>query len=139
MKVKDPSISAQKFVTNGQNGSQAYQQGVANAGQAWAQNTAAAEGSYGAGVQAAITRGAFKKGVAKAGAAKYQTNAVNKGGRNYGPGIAAAHDAWVNGVTPYLNTLKSLTLPPRAPKGDPSNMNRATAVALALRKQKVGA
>jgi hypothetical protein len=38
-----------------------------------------------------------------------------------------------NGIQPYLQLLSTLNLPPRAPKGDPANLQRVAAVTSAER------
>lgn len=138
IQVKDAAMSAAKFVQRAQAAAPAYATGVAGAGQKWQANTAAANDSYVAGVTAAANAGRFAKGVNAAGGGKYETAAAGKGAQRYPQGVAMAGPAWSNGVTPYLQTIASLNLPPRRPKGDPSNMQRAAMVADALRKKKVG-
>jgi hypothetical protein len=41
-------------------------------------------------------------------------------------------------VQPHLDAMKSLDLPPRRPKGDPANMQRANIVAQKNRAIKLG-
>lgn len=139
IQIKDTSTLATKFVNRAQSAAGDYQTGVQGAGASWEQNTKAAEDNYKQGVIQAANNGMFGKGVAAAGATKYTTRASTLGAQRYPTGVAAAGPDWQKGVQPYLDTLKSMTLPPRRPKGDPANMNRANAVAQALRKQKVGA
>jgi hypothetical protein len=43
----------------------------------------------------------------------------------------------VAGVTPYLNTIAALNLPPRQAKGNPANYQRVQAVGDALRAKKL--
>ena len=135
--VKDAATAAQKFVTRGQAAAADYAKGVQGAGDTWQQHSAAAGDTFAAGVQDAITRGAFAKGITKAGSGKYTTNASGKGAQRYPQGVAQAGPAWQNGTAPYLATLASITLPPRRPKGDPGNMARVQAVTDALRKKKL--
>jgi hypothetical protein len=135
---KDTGTLAQKFVTRAGAAQGDYKDGVTAAGPAWQQATSNAEGNYEQGVQAGIANKAFSKGVAKAGPTKYVNNATNLGAGRYGPGVANAKDAWSKGVQPYLDTLKSLNLPPKGPRRSPQNMQRAAAVASALAAAKVG-
>jgi hypothetical protein len=138
IKVKDASASATKFVQRAQAAATDYSNGVANAGQLWQTNAAAAQDTWGAGVQAAISAGRYSKGVNNAGAQKYQQNASGKGAQRYPQGVAQAGPTWQAKVQPYLDTIASLTLPARRPKGDPTNYQRSQMVADALRKKKVG-
>lgn len=138
IKVKDTSTLSSKFVQRAQAAASDYKDGVSSAGNDWLANTAASEDNYKQGVIEAANAGRFGKGVQAAGASKYTTRASTLGAQRFPTGVAAAGPDWQKGVQPYLDTLKSMNLPPRRPKGDPSNMNRANAVAQALRAQKVG-
>lgn len=136
IKVKDPTTSAAKYAQRAQAAAPAYATGVSTAGQLWQTNTLAAEPTWVAGVQDAVTNGRFANGV-NGSSAKYQANASGVGAQRYGPGVAAAGPAWQKGVTPYLNTIAALTLPPRQPKGNPANYTRSQMVGDALRALKV--
>ncbi len=137
IRVKDAAMAAQKFVTRGQAAAGDYGKGVQAAGDIWQAHAAAAGDTFAAGVQDAITRGAFAKGIAKAGSAKYVMRAAGVGAQRYPQGVAQAGPAWQDKTAPYLQTLAGITLPPRRPKGDPGNMARVSAVTDALRKKKL--
>lgn len=138
IKVRDASSAAQKFATRGAAAAGDYKAGVASAGADWERSTAGATDNYVAGVQGAINRGAFAKGVKEAGGDYYQTRAATIGGNRFADGIRSGQQNFEQGVKPYLDVLSKMTLSPRGPKGDPRNMQRATEVATALRKQKTG-
>ena len=138
LKVKDAATAAQKFVNRAQAAAGDYAKGLVGSGSTWQQHTAAASDSWGAGVQAAISAGRFVKGVNSAGGAKFEAAATGKGAQRYPQGVAMAGPNWQAATGPYLDTLASLSLPPRRPKGDPANWQRAQAVGDALRKKKVG-
>jgi hypothetical protein len=138
LKVKDPGTARDKFINRGAAAAPDYTNGVKGAGNSWQQNTAASADNYSAGVTDAISRGAFQKGVQQAGGAKYEQRASTVGAQRYPQGIRDAGPAWEAGTTPYLQTLSALNLPPRRPKGDPSNWQRAQVVGEALRRRKVG-
>lgn len=138
VKVKDAASSAAKFVQRSQAAAPDYQKGVQGAGNTWAQNAAAANDTYVAGVTAAANAGRYQKGIQKAGANKYETNAAGKGAQRYPSGVAQAGPAWQSGTQPYLDTIAGLNLPPRAPKGSPANYQRAQAVGTALHNKKIG-
>lgn len=138
IRVKDTGALAKKFVQRAGAASGDYKDGVAAAGGDWEQNTKASEDNYAAGVQAAIGDKRFGKGVAAAGAGKYTQRATTLGAQRYPTGVQAAEGAWSQGAQPYLQAIASLNLPPRRPKGDPANQQRANAVAAALRALKVG-
>jgi hypothetical protein len=113
-----------------------YEQGVRNPRQSWSQATQAAAANQAAGVQKAITEGRFQKGVQKAGDAKWTDGVINKGVVRFSQGVQAGQGSYETGVTPYLQTIESTTLPPRYPKGDPRNLERVKAITTALSKKK---
>lgn len=138
LRVTDAATAARKFVQRGQAAGADYAEGVRGAGDEWQRQTVAAEENYNAGVQQAITRGAFARGVQDAGAQRYQQKASTIGAQRFPQGIAAAGPDWSEGTRPYLDTIAALSLPPRRPKGDPGNYARVAAVGEALRRRKVG-
>ncbi len=113
-----------------------YEAGIRDPRTDWAQATQAADGSWKAGVQAAIAAGSFKKGVARAGTQKWATGAIEKGTQRWGPGVALAEDNYAQGLAPYQQAISSLTLPPRFARRDPRNLERVKAVVDALIKTK---
>jgi hypothetical protein len=137
IQIKSPDVIAKKYAARGAAAGADYSAGVQAPRQDWAQATEAASNTWGAGVQQAISSGAFSKGVAKAGTPKWQRKASGVGATRYGPGVQAAVSDYAAGVAPYLDVLRNLSLPARAPKGDPGNINRVAAVAAALRAKKV--
>jgi hypothetical protein len=138
VKVKAAADAATKFVANAQAAAPAYGKGVANAGATWQTSTAAAADNWQQGVQQAAAQGRFAAGVNNASASKYQTRASGVGVARYPQGVAGAQSAYQNGVAPYLTTIQNLTLPPRAPRGSPSNNQRVNVITQALRAQKLG-
>jgi hypothetical protein len=115
-----------------------YSTGVQNPRRPQAQTAAAAATTWATGVQQAVANGTFAKNVLAA-ANKYMTNALGKGAARYPSGITAGTADFSNGITPVINVLSNLTLPPRLPKGDPGNItNRVAPVCAALRMLKTG-
>jgi hypothetical protein len=137
IQIKSADVIAKKYATRGAAAGTDYAAGVANPRQDWNAATAAAASTYAAGVQQAIGNGSFVKGVNAAGTAKWQRKAQSTGAQRYGPGVQAAQGDYQNGVAPYLQVIAGLTLPPRAPKGDPGNIQRVAAIAQALRAKKL--
>lgn len=135
--IKSPDVVAKKYAARGAAAGADYAAGVQNPRQDWQAATDAASNTWAAGVQQAVTNGAFVKGVNKAGTQKWQRKAAGVGATRYGPGVQAAQGDYQNGVTPYLQVLAGLTLPPRNPKGDPGNIARVAAIAAALRQKKL--
>ncbi len=114
-----------------------YAQGVQNPSEDWATATAKAGSNYAQGVQQAITGKRFEKGVQSAGTAKWQRKAVEVGTSRFGTGVQAAQGDYAAAVQPYIQTIEATQLPPRYPKGDPRNIERTKAIAMALRNKKI--
>lgn len=138
IRIKDTGSIARKFVQRASVAGPDYTAGVQSAGGDWETNTKASEENYKAGVTQAAADGRFGRGVAAAGAAKYVDRATKLGAQRYPQGVGAAEGDYARGVQPHLDMMKSLDLPPRRPKGDPANQQRAAIVAAANRKLKVG-
>jgi len=137
MEVKDLNRISLKWTRQSAAAQPEYEFGVQNPRRSWAKATAEAEGAYQAGVQKAISEKRFGKGVKKAGDTKWQKNTLEKGPARWTQGIQLSEDSYQTGFAPYRETLKSLTLPPRGPKGDPANINRVALVAKALHEKKL--
>jgi len=114
-----------------------YENGVRQPGKDWANNTAAAESSFEAGIQNAIQQKRFGKGVKNAGTAKWQSKTLEKGTQRWGPGVSVAQSDYENGFAPYRDEIERTSLPPRYPKGDPRNIERVSKLAKALHAKKM--
>lgn len=138
IRVKDAATVARKWVTRASGASGDYAAGVKEAGADWEQNTLAGKENYSMGVGQAIADGRYEKGVREAGQGKYVTRASGIGSQRFAPGVQASEGEMARGVAPVLEAIRSINLPPRRPKGDPGNMERANMVASVLRKLKTG-
>lgn len=92
---------------------------------------------YDAGVQEAISRGAYAKGV-EAKKDKWKRKALAVGTARFGPGVRAAEADQATGFAPYRETIAALTLAPRGPRGAPGNYERVREVGEALHAKRVG-
>lgn len=135
--IKPLSKVSEKWKRVAQVSQAEYEDGVKNPRTDWATATKAAEGAYKKGVTEAAAAGRFGKGVDKAGTSKWQTNAINKGPSRWSNGISLSTSNYEDGFKPYHDTIASLNLPPRGPKGDPANIARVSAVAKALHDKKI--
>lgn len=134
-KVKSNYGSKWARVTPGR--TEDYSQGIQNPKQSWQSATLAAADNQAAGVQEAIRDKRFQKGVQKAGDSAWSQGALTKGVSRFGEGVQIAEDKYTQNFAPYVQTIESTTLPPRYPKGDPRNIDRVKAIAMALRAKKV--
>ena len=122
----------EKWQRKVQGATQDYSQGVNNPKADWATETAKAEGRYREGVTRAASEGRFGKGVQRAGTEKWKKGATGKGVNRWTEGVGAATAEYQSGMSEVLNTIGSVTLPPRGPKGDPQNYARVQAIGTAL-------
>jgi hypothetical protein len=122
--VKSGDAAASKYKDNAGRAGDAYKSGAVAAASTWAANTQAAAGNFKQAIQASGIDQRFSKGVAKAGAGKFAEKVTAVGGDRYAPGVAAGAADYRSGVDPYLQTMSGLTLAPRKPRGDPSNLKR---------------
>lgn len=136
--VKDPGTIATKWSNRAGAAQGDYQTGVQAAAPKWQANAAAAGDAFSQGVQAAIAKNRFALGITGTAAAKFTKNAGTVGPARYAQGVQNGQASYQTGVQPYLDTIKSLDLPARGPKGSAGNYNRAQLVAQALRTKKVG-
>ena len=138
IQMKDVGTIASKYASRASAAAPEYKIGVDSTSADWAGLTAAAGPNYEAGVTEAIGRKAFQKGVTAAGTGKWKDKASNIGAMRYGQGVMGAADAYAKGFAKSAQILASLSLPPRAPKGSPANIQRVSAVADALHRGKTG-
>lgn len=136
IQIKDPSTVAQKWVTRASAAGADYTSGVKNPRVDQASAAAAAAPVWASAVADAAARNAFAKGVNAAGTGKWQTMASTIGAQRYPQGVGAGKENYATKVTPYLNALANVVLPPRGVKGN--NIGRVQAVVDALRKVKLG-
>jgi len=136
--IKSAKVIAEKWkrVTPGRQAD--FKAGVEAPVKDWAEQTAAAEENYNAGVQKAITDARFGKGVKEAGTSKWKNKTTTIGVQRWGPGIGVAVNDFEKGFAPYADVIAKTTLPPRYPKGDPRNIERVATVGQALHKAKIG-
>lgn len=135
--IKDLDASSKKWQRVSSGAAREYEEGVKNPRKDWADNTAASESAYEAGVTAAISRKSFGKGVSNAGTSKWQEGAISKGVPRWAQGISLAGDAYRAGFSPYREVIARTTLPVRGPKGDPRNIERVAILAKALHEEKL--
>ncbi len=138
MQTKDNGTVASKWSQRAQAAGADYANGVKNPKNDWATATQNAADAYKAGVAQAAGAGRFEKGVQAAGTPKWQSGASGKGAARYPQGVAGATPNYSTNFGPYLDTIKSVTLPPRSPRGSPNNIARVQAIADALHRKKVG-
>ena len=130
--VTSAGRAAERWSRRSANASGDYGDGVNSTPRSWATSSAAAAGSYKAGVTAAAGRGAYEKGIAKAGDAKWKRKTAAVGPGRYAEGVAAAQQDYGTAIGPVLDAIGRVDLPPRGPVGSAGNFARASAMGQAL-------
>lgn len=131
-KIKDLSRIANKWTTVTPQRQDSYTEGIENPREDWKAATLAATARHTAGVQQALANKSFDKGVTRVGTAKWQKNALEKGPARWAQGVQLSQDNYSKGFAPYAQVIANTTLPPRGPKGDPTNIQRVAVMAKAL-------
>ncbi len=106
-----------------------YREGVQRPRRSWEAAAAESNDTYTQAVTAAANEGRFAAGVRRAGDAKWASATTAKGPNRFAEGVQLGQDAYGRGFEPYRQTIESLNLPPRYPRGDPRNLERVSAVA----------
>lgn len=126
----------QKFVTRAAAAVDAYHDGVLNPRQDWQASTLAAKERHRKAVTESLARDDWSRAIGNTPSSYQQQQAATLGPARFSQGVSQAGDKYERAVTPYLDTIAGLSLPPRGPKGDPTNMKRAEMVASALHAKK---
>lgn len=134
--MKSASQSAQKFVERASVASGDYVTGAESTSKDQAALAIAAAPNYAAGVQAAITRGAYAKGLQKSGKQGWLAGVKAKGGERFASGVANSASKYATNSAKYDQARGAAASLPRGPKGSATNLNRVSAVVNALRTTK---
>lgn len=137
--MKTAQQSAQKFVDRAGAASQDFVSGAEQTTKDQSAAAIAAAPNYVAGVQAAITRGAYAKGLQQSGKAGWLKGIREKGANRFAEGVASGASKYAQNSGKYDGARSAAEALPRGPKGSEANFARAKAVGLALRKAKIGA
>lgn len=135
--VKSAAASGAKLVQRASGAAQDYAVQAEAAGDKWATTTQASDGNFFQAVSQPSVRSRFRAGVAKAGAAKFARGIRDKGAGRYSGGVTAGQQDYQTNVEPFLQTLASLNLAARRPRGDPQNYQRVQQVGAALNAKRI--
>lgn len=136
--MKSASQSAQKFVERAGAASGDYVSGAEQTTKDQSAAAIAAAPNYAAGVQAAITRGAYAKGLQASGKAGWLKGVKEKGANRFAEGVASGAGKYATNSGKYDSARGAAASLPRGPKGSEANYTRSKVVGQALRKLKTG-
>jgi hypothetical protein len=131
-RIKPAAEIAAKWARVAPTRQQDYEQGVKDPSVAWAAPTAAAQDTYEAGVTEAIQTKRYARGVNAAGDETWRRKVGDQGAQRWAPGVRAAQADYEKGFAPMAAVIERTQLPPRGPRGDERNMQRAAVMAKAL-------
>jgi hypothetical protein len=138
MNIKSVADAGKKFTERVAVATDEYKSGI-NRTNDQAEKAIAAKDAYVAGIQDAIDRGAREKGLEAAGTAKWKNKALAVGVSRWPQGAKAGVGDYQKNVAPYFDTIASIELSPRGPKGSPENYDRVRTIGEALHAKKIGA
>ncbi|HEV8722291.1 MAG TPA: hypothetical protein VGW77_16865 [Candidatus Binatia bacterium] len=133
-KTKGTSATVDKWQRRAAVAQPDYVNGVNNPRTPWDQASKAAEGNYRTAVTQAATEGRFGRGVSRVGNQKWIEGATKKGPSRFVEGVQLGGGNFQERINMVLQTIEGVTLPPRGPKGSPSNYQRVTPIGEALRR-----
>jgi hypothetical protein len=142
IKVKDPATVMQKWTTRAAAAVNDYKAGAASPKASQSASAIAAAPLWQQAVQSPAALTAFQSGLRSSGDQGWLNGVNNKGAARYPGGIQAGATKFQNNITPYLQAISGLNLPPKGIRGSAQNINRVQAVAQALhqlRLQRSGA
>ena len=141
MAIKIASVQdiAKKYIEVTPGRQQFYVANTPGAAEDWQRATEAAAGNFQAAVTAGNIGARFARGVREAGAAKFRRKVEAVGGNRFAEGVRAAGPDFEAGFAPYQTIIAGITLPPRRPRGDPSNYQRSSAVGTELARRRLAA
>lgn len=136
--MKTASQSSSKYVERAGAASGDYVSGAQGTSKDQSAAAIAAAPNYVAGIQAAITRGAYAKGLQASGKAGWLKGVTEKGANRFAEGVASGASKYATNSGKYDGARGAANSLPRGPKGSEQNFARAKAVGQALRAAKVG-
>jgi hypothetical protein len=132
LKVKSVSVAASKWDDNAARAADSFAAEAEASASLWEAQTLANKDNYHKSITAAGIADRFAGGVKRAGAAKFGRKIRDVAKDRFAPGIHAAVQDYTERITPFLETIASLNLSKRAPRGDPANYKRVEEVGKAL-------
>lgn len=105
-----------------------YTSGIEVSPKSWKDETLKAASSWKQGVQEAAAKGLFAKGVGRVSNEDWKAAALEKGGARWGSGVSAGVSKYISNVTPFLNIIKGISLPPKGPRGASQNYDRVRVI-----------
>jgi len=114
-----------------------YEKEASVSGSDWEKGASDASSAFKSAISAANIEALFKGGIKRAGAAKYERKVKAVGVARFSQGVSAAGPDFEAGVSPFLDEISKITLPPRQPRGSEANYARVRDIGVALHKKRL--
>jgi len=136
--IKDITSSAQKWSRNASAAATEFAANAQAAADKWGVATRASGGNFRQAISAGNIQAKFERGVAKAiQLGRFAKKLAAVGSGRYSEGVGTAQSDWAQGFEPYHSALQTVTLPPRAPRGDARNYERVKAIGQTLNAKRI--
>ena len=136
--IKDLTSAAQKWSRNAGAASTEFAANAQGAADKWARAAQGAGGNFRQAISAGNIQAKFERGVAKAAQmGRFARKLAAVGAGRYSEGVGSAQQDWSAGFEPYHGVLQTISLPPRAPRGDARNYERVKAIGQALNAKRI--
>jgi hypothetical protein len=137
VEIASSSDISEKWTERASGAQSEFESGVGNTSTSEQQDaTLNATAQWEQGVQNSISNGTFQSGVEDPNK-DWQDATLEIGGQRFSQGVRASTDAFEQGFEPFRDTIESLTLSARGPRGDvATNIERVREVATALADQR---
>ena len=138
IEVRDLARSSEKWSARASGAASEFAERAQSAADKWGRNTAAAQDNFRQAITQANIASRFARGVQRAATSgKFARKLAAVGAGRYSEGVGVAQADWSAGFEPYHGVLRTLTLPPRAPRGDVRNYERVKAIGTALNAKRL--
>lgn len=135
-KVPDAGSVADKWATVTAGRASQYGAGVV-AGKDWASATANAVNNFVAGISQGNIGAKFAGGVRASGSEKFQRGVKDKGINRFSSGVTAGKGDFATGIAPVLQTIGSVQMSDRQPRGSSANYQRVQQIGDALHAKRL--
>lgn len=103
----------------------------------WATNTVAGIPNFRAAVSASNIEARIRANVQGKGSQRYPSKIREVGQARFSQGVGAAGPDYSSGFGPYLQVIQGVQLPAKGPRGAPQNLQRVSAVTVALHEARL--
>jgi len=136
--IKDLTSAAQKWSRNAGAASTEFAANAQASADKWARGAQGAGANFRQAISAGNIQAKCERGIAKAAQlGRFARKLAAVGSGRYSEGVGQSQQDWSTGFEPYHGVLQTVSLPPRAPRGDARNYERVKAIGQALNAKRI--